>query len=299
MNNKEKEIPYLELIPGIDAPKMEKNDMSEKNELNQEEKNEINILKKKILYSHNNNKGLRRYSGIPSLSTNFISGFNVINEKQMIKEEEDNFFGNQEDFYSSNDLSNEKKIEQLKNMQEKNDPFFIYKKNLKKKILVLIENQKEIKKQFEKEMIIYQNKIKYLETSKNQVFNESELLNLQNISKNNKEQIKRFEKEIEQKEKIKIGKKKEYYSKIKETLKLKENLLKEIKELQKIVNSVMKEKAKKYEEPIFLKKYDFVSNETKIELNNKIKSHKYINFEPESINIIHQMPGNNPFLSEI
>ena len=47
MNNKEKEIPYLELIPGIDAPKMEKNDMSEKNELNQEEKNEINILKKK------------------------------------------------------------------------------------------------------------------------------------------------------------------------------------------------------------------------------------------------------------
>ena len=217
----------------------------------------------------------------------------------MIKEEEDNFFGNQEDFYSSNDLSNEKKIEQLKNMQEKNDPFFIYKKNLKKKIQVLIENQKEIKNQFEKEMKIYQNKIKYLETSKNQVFNESQLLNLQNISKKNKEQIKRFEKEIEQKEKIKIGKKKEYYSKIQETLKLKENLLKEIKELQKIVNSVMKEKAKKYEEPIFLKKYDFVSNETKIELNNKIKSNKYINFEPESINIIHQMPGNNPFLSEI
>ena len=299
MNNKEKEIPYLELIPGIDVPKMEKNDISEKNELNQEEKNEINILKKKILYSHNNNKGLRRYSGIPSLSTNFFSGFNLINEKQMIKEEEDNFFGNQEDFYSSNDLSNEKKIEQLKNMQEKNDPFFIYKKNLKKKIQVLIENQKEIKKQFEKEMKIYQNKIKYLETSKNQVFNESQLLNLQNISKKNKEQIKRFEKEIEQKEKIKIGKKKEYYSKIQETLKLKENLLKEIKELQKIVNSVMKEKAKKYEEPIFLKKYDFVSNETKIELNNKIKSNKYMNFEPESINIIHQMPGNNPFLSEI
>ncbi len=217
----------------------------------------------------------------------------------MIKEEEDNFFGNQEDFYSSNDLSNDKKIEQLKIMQEKNDPFFIYKKNLKKKIQVLIENQKEIKKQFEKEMKIYQNKIKYLETSKNQVFNESQLLNLQNISKKNKEQIKRFEKEIEQKEKIKIGKKKEYYSKIKETLQLKEDLLKEIKELQKVVNSVMKEKAKKYEEPIFLKKYDFVSNETKIELNNKIKSNKYINFEPESINIIHQMPGNNPFLSEI
>ena len=48
MNNKEKEIPYLELIPGIDVPKMEKNDISEKNELNQEEKNEINILKKKF-----------------------------------------------------------------------------------------------------------------------------------------------------------------------------------------------------------------------------------------------------------
>lgn len=295
MTNKDKEIPHLELIPGIDTPKIEKNEISEKNELNQEEKNEINKLKKKILNSHNK-KGLRRYSGIPSLSTNFLSGFTLINENQMIKEEEDNYNGNQE-LNFSDDLSIQKKEEQIKIIQEKNDPFFIYKKNLKNKIQVLIETQKEIKKQFEKETKIYQNKIKYLETSKNQVFNELHLLNLQNISKKNKEQIKKLEKEIEQKEKIKIGKKKVFNFKIKETLNYKDCLLKEIKELERIVKFDIKEKTKKFEAPIFLKKYDFISHKKKIELNNKIKTNKYINFEPESINIIHQMPENNPFLS--
>ncbi len=286
---KEKEIPRLELIPGIEAPKQEKN--IEKNELPKEEKDEILNLRKTIIKNPQNNKKvneMRRYSGIPLFPTNYLSGFTLVNEKQMIKEEEDN--SNESNDSSETSSSNEKKL-----LLEKNDPFYIHKLNLKKKIQLLIHSQNEINKQFEKEVSIHQNKIKYLETSKNQLFDENYLINLQNINKKYKEDIKNFEKEIEEKEKLRTGKKKEFYLKMNETLNLKQDLIKEINELEKLFKYVFVEKIGKYEDPIYLKKFDFGEKEIKIELNNKTNTDKYINFDPEKINSIHQMPDNNPF----
>ena len=292
MTNKEKEreIPRLELIPGIEAPKQEKN--NEKNELPiKEEKDEILNLRKTIIKNTQNNKKvneMRRYSGIPLISTNFLSGFTLVNEKQMIKEEDNS---NESIEQSEISASNEKKI-----LLEKNDPFYIHKLNLRKKIQLLMNSQIEINKQFEKEVNIHQNKIKYLETSKNQFFDEHYLLNLQNINNKNREDIKDFEKEIEEKEKLRTGKKKEFYLKMNETLKLKDDLIKEINELERLFKNIFIEKTGKYVDPIYLKKFDFGEKEIKIELNSKINKNKYINFDPEKINSIHQMPDYNPFL---
>ena len=116
------------------------------------------------------------------------------------------------------------------------------------------------------------------------------------IKNKNREDIKDFEKEIEEKEKLRTGKKKEFYLKMNETLKLKDDLTKEINELEKLFKNIFIEKTGKYVDPIYLKKFDFGEKEIKIELNSKINKNKYINFDPEKINSIHQMPDYNPFL---
>ena len=247
---KEKENKEIEKKIEIEQPKKEEKENIEQNKEIKEQQNSPNIdetRKKKLIllsqkFSKTNNgkkyKGYRRGSASPSISAQFLDQFSLI----AIQEENENDEGDRgnntpmsdstnkkSSYENSREIENTKKLFGIEDKKsDKNNPF---KNDLLNKINKLKQSQEEINYHFEKDRRIYLRKIEILENTLKGSFDNKKLKDLERINQDNKEEIKKKEKELEDTEKEKIRDKKNFHDKLNEIVELKNTLIKELKEL--------------------------------------------------------------------